>query len=323
MILLVTDHAHGVAKRSTFELVTVGRDLAQAAGTSLAALVVGVDPTAIADELAHHVDHVIVVRDPRLEPLRAETLTRAVTHVAQSIGATTVLLPGSRAALSYGPRVALRLGGGFVDGATGVRVEGERLVVTRPTHLARFEASVVVGSSVTVISLSPGAALASAPTSGRGRVEEIDVPFETQDTRLRVDAGTKVRGPRRIALEEAEIVVCGGRGLGSAEDFESHVQALADQLEAAVGVTRAVVDAGWRTLDDLVGQTGKAVAPKLCFALGVSGAVHFVSGVTRARVLVAVNTDAEAPIFRSADYGIVGDVREVAPALLEALAAPS
>ena len=322
MILVVVEHRDGVPRRSAAELVTVGRDLAAASGLPLAALVVGAEPSAVAEAMAEIVDTVVVVSDPRLEPPRAETLTRAVAHVASDIGATVVLIATSRAASSYGPRVALRLGGAYVEGATAVVVEGEGLVVTHPTHLARFDTTVVSRASVTIVGVAAGAATGAVPTGARGTARLVEVPFERDDVRLAVDVA-EARGPRRIALEEADVVVCGGRGLGSADDFERHVGALAERLAAAVGVTRAVVDAGWRTFDDLVGQTGKAVAPTLCVALGVSGAAHFVSGVNRARVMVAINTDADAPIFRAADYGIVGDVRVVVPALLDALAEAS
>lgn len=320
MILLVAEHAHGTPRRSASELVTFGRDLAAATGRPLAALVVGADAAADAAEaMADLVEDVIVVRDPRLDPPRAETLTRAVAHVAAEVEATIVLVPGSRAASSYGPRVAVRLGGAYVEGATALKAEGDDLIVTRPTYLARFDTTVAARAPVTVVGVSPGAVSAAAAAGARGTVRTLVVPFEAGDERLHVDV-VEARGLRRVSLEEADVVVCGGRGLGSGPDFDRHVGALAERLDAAVGVTRAVVDAGWRTFEDLVGQTGKAVAPKLCLVLGVSGAAHFVSGVSRARVLVAVNTDADAPIFRAADYGIVGDVRQVVPALLDALA---
>ena len=319
MILLVVEHANGGPRKSAFELVSIGRSLAAASGRPLAALVLAAAGERIADELAGFVPDVVHVRDGRLEPPRAETWTRAVATAASQFGADVVLVPGSRAGLSYGPRLALRLGGAYLEGASGVAIEGDAVVATRPSHLARFSATVAAAATPVVVSVSPGAAAVAGPSGTHGRVHALDVPFEPADTRLEVNP-QPTASRRRVALEDADIVVCGGAGVGSAEAFESNVVGLADRLGAGVGVTRAVVDAGWRPFEDLIGQTGKTVAPKLFLALAVSGAGHFLVGIKRSRVVVAVNKDASAPIFRASDYGIVGDVHEVAPALVQALA---
>lgn len=144
--------------------------------------------------------------------------------------------------------------------------------------------------------------------------------FEPDAATGRVSVGdrTAAKGGR-VALEEAKRVVAGGRGLGDKESFATLVEPLADALGAGIGSTRAVVDAGWRPYAEQVGQTGKTVAPELYVALGISGAVQHLSGMNRSKVIVAVNKDADAPIFKVADYGIVGDVKQVAPALLEAV----
>lgn len=318
MILVVAEHREGILRRNAAELVSLARDVARASGHPVAGLVMGADPGPAVEAMADLVETVLVVRDARLEPPRAETLTRTVSHVATEVGATIVLLPDSRAATSYGPRVALRLGGAHVEGVTAVSWEDGGVVVRRTVHLARFETTAASRAPVTVVGVAAGAATAAERLDATGTVREIAVPFEDGDMRIDVEA-REAHSSGEISLEEAEIVVCGGRGLGSGDEFDRYVEPLAERLGAAVGVTRPVVDAGWREFDDLVGQTGRAVAPKLCLTLGVSGAAHFVSGVNRARILVAVNSDAEAPIFRAADYGIVGDLREVVPALLEVL----
>lgn len=320
MILLVAEHHNGSLRRSAAELVSLARELSVGSGRPVAALVMGADPAGAAAEAVKLVDSVVTVRDPLLEPPRAETFARVVGHVATELEATIVLLPDSRAATSYGPRVAVRLGGAYVEGATAVAVEGDDVVLRHTTHLARFEATVSSRAAVTIVGVAAGATTAAAPAADTGSVREIAVPIEASDTRLEVDVSESARRGTS-SLAEAEVIVCGGRGLGSLEAFDRHVESLAERLNAAVGVTRPVVDAGWRSFDQLVGQTGKSVAPSLCVTLGVSGAAHFVSGVNRTKILVAVNNDAEAPIFRTADYGIVGDVREVVPALLEALPA--
>ena len=136
--------------------------------------------------------------------------------------------------------------------------------------------------------------------------------------RLQVTGKTTEKSSR-ISLSEAEIVVSGGRGVGSAEGFTQYVEGLADRLGAAVGATRAIVDAGWRPYSEQVGQTGKTVQPKVYIAIGISGAVQHLSGMNKSKVIVAINRDAEAPIFKIADYGIVGDVNQLVPAILEEL----
>ena len=326
MILIVVEHAALVPRKSAYELVSAGRALAEASGAPLAALVAGdAGADAVANALADYVADVHLVSDARLDPPRSETMTRAVAYAVTTLGARIVLLPGSRLGQSYGPRVALRLGGAYLENVGSLAPEGEALVAKRPTYLSRFNANVEVNAPAIVVSLSLGAAPVAQPAESaqggaKGRVHALEVPFERGDERLEVTP-RPAAARRRVALEDAEIVVCGGRGLGSAEAFERQVVAFADRLGAGVGVTRAVVDEGWRPFDELIGQTGKTVAPKLFVALGISGAAHFVSGMNRSGVIVAVNTDAEAPIFKVSDYGIVGDALEVCPALEEALPA--
>jgi electron transfer flavoprotein alpha subunit len=320
MILIVVEHVQGAPRKSAFELVSLGRDVAEAGARSLAAVVLGAHGEHAASELARFVPNVYWASDPRLDPVRAETVTRAVAHAATTLGATVVLVPGSRAAASYGPRLALRLGGALLEDVTSLRLENGVLTATRPTFLARLSATVVADVEPVVVSVKSGAAPVAAPAEVAGDVHALEVPLEAQDERLEPGAQQAVaRG--RVALEEADVIVCGGRGFGSSEAFERHVVGLADRLGAGVGATRAVVDAGWRPYGEQIGQTGKTVAPRLYLALAVSGAVQHLSGMNRSGVIVAVNKDADAPIFKVADYGIVGDVLDVTPALEEALAA--
>jgi electron transfer flavoprotein alpha subunit len=319
MILIVCDHDGAAARKSAFELVTVGRGLAEASGAPVSALVAGEAPDAVATEIAGFVPKVYVARGAQLGSQRAEPMTRAVAHAAQQLGAGVVLASASRFGASYAPRVAMRLGAPLLEDVTSVRREGDALVATRLSYLARVTETVATTRTPAVVTVKPGAAAVAALAGGSGEVHELEVPFEPQDDRVAVlERRPASRG--RVALEEADVVVSGGRGLGSAAAFDEHVVGLADVLGAGVGATRAVVDAGWRPYEEQIGQTGRTVAPKLYLALGVSGAVQHLSGMNRSTVVVAVNKDADAPIFKVADYGIVGDVHEVVPALKEALA---
>jgi len=318
MILIVVEHSAGAVRKSALELVSLGRELAESRSEPLAALVIGAEPAGVAEQFARYVEQVVVVADAALEPARAEATTRAVTEVARSLEASVVLIAASRSGLSYAPRVAMRLGAAYLEDVTEVASEAGGLVATRMTYLARVATTVVSEAAAFVVSVKLGA-YPVAEAGVAGAVRSLTVALSADDLRLEPGARqAAVKG--RVALEEADVVVCGGRGFGSGEAFERLAVGLADQLGAGVGATRAVVDAGWRPYGEQIGQTGKTVAPALYLALAVSGAVQHLSGMNRSGVIVAVNKDADAPIFKVADYGIVGDVLEVVPALQQALA---
>ena len=318
MILIVIDHADGAPRKSAYELVSLGRALTGDDG-SLTALVAGDAPGAVAQEIARFVPRVLTVSASELAPPRAETMTRAVAHAATTLGAEAVLVGASRFGLSYSPRVAMRLGAPLLEDVTALERDGDGYVAKRLSYLARVTETVAASAPTVVVSVKPGAAAAADPAASAGEVTELEVPFEPDDVRVGV-ASRRAATKGRVALEDADVVVAGGRGFGSAETFDDLVVGLADALGAGVGSTRAVVDAGWRPYGEQIGQTGKTVAPRLYLALAVSGAVQHLSGMNRSKVIVAVNKDADAPIFRVADYGIVGDVLEVVPALQEAVA---
>ena len=318
MILMVAEHADGAPRKSALELASVGRELARQVARPLAALVLGPEGEQAAGEVARYVPDVYHLDDSRLAPARAATTARAVAQAARELGADVVLLSASRTGVSCGPRIALRLGVAYLEDVTKLEFEGDALVAERLTYLARFSAEVVASSGRAVVSVKPGSVPVASLAEEPGAVHRREVTFEEPDTRLEVSAQEEAsRG--RVALEDAEVVVCGGRGFGSPDAFERHVVGLAELLGAGVGATRAVVDAGWRPYSEQIGQTGKSVAPRLYLALAVSGAVQHLSGMNRSGIIVAVNKDADAPIFKIADYGIVGDVSEVVPALGEAL----
>ncbi len=322
MILIVVDHAAGTPRRTAFELVSAGRRLSDAMGLPLAALVTGTegDASDAATAMGGFVPKVVRVAADALATGGHEPRARAIVDVARSQGATVVLLAASRSGQAVAPRVAQRLGGALLEDVSDLRFEGGSVVADRLTYLSRALTTLRATAEPVVVSVKPSAFPVADRAAETGTVEDVTVPFEPNDTRATTTA--RERAARvRVALEEADVVVCGGRGLGDGEAFERHVVGLADDLEGAVASTRAVVDAGWRPYAEQVGQTGKSVAPKLYVALAVSGAVQHLSGMNRSKVVVAVNKDPDAPIFKVADYGIVGDVREVVPALRTALAA--
>jgi len=318
VVLVVADHTGNELRKSALELVSAGRDLASALAVQAAGVVMGAVTEGAAAELAAYLPAVYRLESQVLAEVRAEAFTTAVTGVARELQAKVVLMSASRSGLSIAPRVAVRLDAPLLEDVTSLQVTDDLLVATRLSYLSRVTETVRAKSLPVVVSVKPNifpAAAAGAP----GAVESLTVLFDDQDSRVAIgERSTSQRG--RVALEEASVVVTGGRGIGGPEGFAELVEPLADALNAGIGATRAVVDAGWRPYGEQVGQTGKTVAPDLYLALGVSGAVQHLSGMNRSKVIVAVNKDPDAPIFKVADYGIVGDVSEVAPALKTALA---
>jgi electron transfer flavoprotein alpha subunit len=314
MILLVVEHANGKVSKSTYEMVTVARESGREGPVT--ALVLGSAVAAVAAEIASAVDQVLVADLPALAQYDAELWAAAVAQIASEGEASVVLIGGSRSGREYSPRVAIKLNAPLLEDVISLKANGEALVAEHYTYLARVTETVEATGAVVVVSVKPGVFAKAAPRSAAA--EQFDVDLNLPTRRLQVTGKTAEKSSR-ISLSEAEIVVSGGRGVGSAEGFTQYVEGLADRLGAAVGATRAIVDAGWRPYSEQVGQTGKTVQPKVYIAIGISGAVQHLSGMNKSKVIVAINRDAEAPIFKIADYGIVGDVNQLVPAIIEEL----
>jgi electron transfer flavoprotein alpha subunit len=280
------------------------------------ALVLGSGVASAAAAAALVVDQVLVADSADLSQYDAEVWSAAVAQIATEGEAEVVLIAGSRSGREYSPRVAVKLDAPLLEDVTGLRDEGGVLHAEHYTFLTRVTERVEAKAPVVVATVKPGAFAAAAP--GSAAAEQFDVDLELPKRRLVLTGSTKEK-TGRIALTEADIVVSGGRGVGTAEGFVALVEGLADQLGAAVGATRAVVDAGWRPYSEQVGQTGKTVQPKAYIAVGISGAVQHLSGMNKSKVIVAINKDGDAPIFKIADYGIVGDVKEIVPAMIQEL----
>ncbi|GHF31836.1 electron transfer flavoprotein alpha subunit [Deinococcus metalli] len=313
MILIVAEHAGGKLAKSTLEMVTAARGSGREGPVTL--LVLGQGVTGVAKEAAAVADQVLVADLPALAIYNAEVWAAAATQIAREGEAHTVLIGGSRSGREYAPRVAVKLDAPYLEDVIGLSAQGDALRAQRYTFLARVTESVEASGPMIVVTVKPGAFAPAAPAAQPG--EEYDVDLDLPAPRVEV-TGRSVEKSSRVALAEADVIVTGGRGVGSPENFATYVEGLADAIGAGVGATRAVVDAGWRPYAEQVGQTGKTVQPQAYIALGVSGAVQHLSGMGKSRNIVAINKDAEAPIFKVADYGIVGDVNQIVPALIEA-----
>lgn len=312
MILIVAEHTNGKLSKSTAEMVTAARDSGRAGPITV--LVLGSGVAGVATEAAALAEQVLVADLPGLAQYSAETWAAATVQIAQEGEAHTVLIGGSRSGREYSPRVAVKLDAPLLEDVISLKANGGALQAQRYTYLARVTETVEAEAPVIVVTVKPGI-FAPAPPLGQAG-EQYDVELDLPASRVQV-TGKTAEKTSRVALAEADVIVTGGRGVGSPENFSKLVEGLADEIGAGVGATRAVVDAGWRPYAEQVGQTGKTVQPKAYIALGVSGAVQHLSGMGKSKYIVAINKDADAPIFKVADYGIVGDVNEVVPALIE------
>ncbi len=317
MILVVAEQSSGRLAKSTLEVISVARRLAPG---DVTALVLGSGVGPVASAVAAYVDQVLVADLPALARYDAELWTAAITQIAREGEASLVMIGGSRSGREYSPRVAVRLQAPLLEDVISLERAGEQADATlkaqRYTYLARVTETIHVGASVVVVSIKPGAFAPAAALPAPA--EQFDVELTLPQPRVRVTGRETVQSDR-VSLTEADIVVAGGRGVGTAEGFTAMIEPLADRLGAAIGATRAVVDAGWRPYAEQVGQTGKTVQPTVYVAVGISGAVQHLSGMNKSKVIVAINRDADAPIFKVADYGIVGDVNQLLPAVLAEL----
>jgi len=306
--------ADGSLRPITLEMVTAGRKVAGALGGQLTALLMGPNAAAHAATLAGSgVDRVLVVDDARVHTANADAATTAVVAAANAAGAKVVLLPGTTAGRDYAPRVAARLDAPLAADCIDFAVEGGDLAATRSVLGGRANTVVTMHGDHQVASVRAGSFAKAEGAGGGAPVEALAVDFPASDFRVTV-AGTEAKGGGATNLDAAEVVVAGGRGLKEPANF-TLVEDLAAAFDGAVGATRAVVDAGWRPHHEQIGQTGRTVSPKLYIAVGVSGAVQHNVGMQGSDVVVAINRDPDAPIFKLAQFGIVGDLFDVVPAL--------
>jgi len=308
-VIAVLEQRDGALKRVSHEVLTAARGLADAMGGEVHALVVGPAGTA-ADGLGEYgADKVLVAADDGLALYQADLY--AAIAAEQAGAASAVLVAATALGKDLAPRIAARLDAPLATDATAVSYDGA-VVVTRPVYAGKAVYTLKLTGSPCVVSLRPNA-VSPEQSAKAGTTESVAAAGGS----ARVST-VEVKQPEHAAQDvaEAAVVVAGGRGLKEAEHFKL-IEDLAAAVGGAVGASRAVVDAGWRSHAEQVGQTGKTVSPNLYFAIGISGAIQHLAGMRTAKVIVAVNKDPDAPIFKVADYGIVGDLFEVVPRLTE------
>jgi electron transfer flavoprotein alpha subunit len=313
-VLIVAEQAGGHLRKSTLHALTAGREIARRSGGALAVALLGKGVGPLAQELAAYGAEVRVADAEGLEHYLAEGFAPVVADIAKAVGATYV----GAAATSFGkdllPRVAARVGAAMATEVLGFGGEGPAITFRRPMWAGNVVAEVELASAVKVFTVRP-TEFAAAQKAEAGQVTPVEARVDPAALRTRFVEFREVKSARPD-LTDARVVVAGGRGTKG--DFKP-IEAVADELGAAIGASRAAVDAGWVPNDWQVGQTGKVVAPELYIAAGISGAIQHTAGMKSAKVIVAINKDAEAPIFQIADYGLVGDLFKALPELREKL----
>ena len=321
-VLVFAESRGGALRKVALEAVTAARSLADASGGGeVHAVVAGpAGIGAVATQLgAHGADAVFAVEHASLANFERESIAATVAERARSGSYRAVVLGFSTQGRDLGPRLAARLDAPIASDVTEIALAGDALTVKHPGYANKVVLTLTLSGSPVIVSVRPGAfdAKESPRTARTETIQPASDPAAARVVVKQVVEGAKGRPD----LGEAPVIVAGGRGLKAAENFKL-VEELADAFgNAAVGATRAVTDDGWRPHSDQIGQTGRQVSPQLYVAVGISGAIQHLAGMRTSKTIVAINKDKDAPIFKVADYGIVGDVLEVVPALTTAVKA--
>ncbi|MFH8809638.1 electron transfer flavoprotein subunit alpha/FixB family protein [Streptomyces hygroscopicus] len=310
-VLVHVDHVDGAVRKPTLELLTLARRVGEPVAVALGNGAADTGPAlaehgavkVLTHEAAEYADYLVV---PKVDALQA---------AVEAVSPAAVLVPSSAEGKEIAACLALRIGSGIITDAVDLEGGDEGPVATQSVFAGSFTTKSRVCKGIPVITVKPNSVTVEAAPAADA-VEVLAVTFSARATGTKVTARTPREPTGRPELTEAAIVVSGGRGINGAENF-AIIEALADSLGAAVGASRAAVDAGWYPHSNQVGQTGKSVSPQLYIANGISGAIQHRAGMQTSKTIVAINKDPEAPIFDLVDYGVVGDLFDVVPQLTE------
>ena len=322
MILVIGEQRGGKLNRATWEAIAGAQQLAAEAGNQpLSVLVIGTGLTGLAAELAAaEVQEVITVEDAALEPYTPDGYTAALQDAIAQLSPATVVLPHTYQTRDFAPKLAARLDRAIVTDVTGVKRVGSEVAFVRPMFQGKLTADVVPeGPGPHFVTFQIGAFRADQAARGNqpAPVRALTVAVDGQAIRQKPEAPFQ-EARQAVDLSQAERIVSVGRGIKEQSNIPL-AQALAEALGAELAASRPICDAGWVPMERQVGSSGQTVAPKLYLALGISGAIQHLVGMKGANTIVAINKDPDAPIFEVADYGIVGDLFEVVPAIIAAL----
>ncbi len=298
-------------KRSSLEAITAAKAIAN--GGTVMGIIVGSTASEVALTGSYGLQVCAIATHSILNSYSSTAVAATVAQYAQSVGAGSVIFPATATGKELAPRVAIKLQAGFIPDCVGLEVNNGSIVASRPVYAGKAKITATVKTSIGVYSLRPNVFTARTVDGANSVQVQEFTPNLTNDD-CKVNVTSILRNEGKLDVSEADVIVSGGRGLKGPENFHL-VESLGKVLGGAVGASRAVVDAGWRPHGEQVGQTGKTVSPNLYVACGISGAVQHLAGMSSSKVIVAINKDKDAPIFKVADYGIIGDVFDVLPKL--------
>ena len=312
-VLVFLDQSEGHIKKSSFEAACYAAKIAQQLGTSAEAIILGTVNDDLSSLGKYGLQKIHTVKNESLNHMDAQVFAKIIAAAATSIDAKVIVFSNNFNGKAIAPRLSVRLKAGLVSGAVALPDLSNGFTVKKNVFSGKAFANVSINTDVKIISLNAN----SYPvTTADATVEIVEFNTIVDTAKVQVTATDKVVG--EVPLSEAEIVISGGRGLKGPENW-GLVTDLAKLLGAATACSRPVADIHWRPHHEHVGQTGLAIAPNLYFAIGISGAIQHLAGVNRSKVIVVINKDPEAPFFKAADYGIIGDAFEVMPKIIEAV----
>jgi electron transfer flavoprotein alpha subunit len=311
-ILVFVEHRDGAVKKASLEAIKAAAGIAASLNGTVTAAVLGAAATSLETLGGYGAAKVVQLADARLDLYSSTACTAALASIAAREAADIVFLPATALGKDLAPRLAVRLDGALAPDVTALKVSDGAIVATRPVFAGKALESIAIETVKQVYTLRPNVFSAGASSGATCPVEQFDAALTDADFAAKATGTSIATG--KLDVAEAAMIVSGGRGMQGPEHWNL-IEDLAGALGAATGASRAVVDAGWRPHGEQVGQTGKTVSPTLYIACGISGAVQHLAGMSSSKYIVAINKDKDAPIFQIADYGIVGDVFEILPAL--------
>jgi electron transfer flavoprotein alpha subunit len=315
-VLVLVEHTDGNIKKKSFEAVQYAAEVAKKTNTTATALVLGTIADSELENLGTYgVQKVLHVANEKLNELHARAYASALIAAAQKEGSKIIIALHDINGKAVAPRVAVKLNAGLVSGALSYPDLDKGFVLKRTVFSGKAFAFVNITSDVKVMTLMANS-FPLVAGSGKASIEKLDVTFGDKDFGIKVKSVDKVTG--EVSLADAELVVSGGRGMKGPENW-GLIEDLAKELGAATACSRPVADAGWRPHHEHVGQTGGTIRPNLYIAVGISGAIQHLAGVNGSKVIVVINKDPEAPFFKAANYGVLGDAMEILPKLTEAV----
>ena len=312
-VLIFIDAADGHVKKASFEVLSYGSKVAEQLGTSAEAVVLGSVTEDLTSLGKYGVKKIHQVSNDLLNHLDSQVYTNVIAQEAQATGAKVIVFSNNVDGKAIAPRLSAKLKAGLVSGAVALPETASGFVVRKTVFSGKAFASISINTDIKIIALNPNA---YQVTTGEGTAEVVPFNATVETAKVKVVNVSKASG--EVPLTEAEIVVSAGRGMKGPENW-GIIEDLAKALHAATACSRPVADAHWRPHNEHVGQTGIAIAPNLYIAVGISGAIQHLAGVNRSKIIVVINKDPEAPFFKAADYGIVGDAFEVVPKMTEAI----